>query len=269
MLRFTGTCNEVDFATATRSADFWYHSFYFDNGFEIRGDYEIGLDVDTYGFSSDLSGLRVLDIGSASGWFSFFFEQLGAEVTAVDLRSETDMDTFGRFLPPTDVAAGWMESFDVMSKLLGSNVNRVRARAYDVSPDLFGGIEFDLVFMGAILLHLRDPIGALMSARSVCRDRLMATNWFLPQEESVETDSRQDVRGGVEHPVADLPALGEQESGRRAWWRPNRAAYALWFRAAGFGTVDVSRTVTLTADVVTPDHYNSTQTLLLADARVR
>jgi hypothetical protein len=42
----------------------------------------------------------------------------------------------------------------------------------------------------------------------------------------------------------------------------------LWLEAAGFPNADVSRTVTLAANHVHPDHYNSTQTLLLADATI-
>ena len=46
---------------------------------------------------------------------------------------------------------------------------------YDVAPEVFEGRRFDLVFMGALLCHLRDPIGALMAARSVCGGRVIAS----------------------------------------------------------------------------------------------
>jgi hypothetical protein len=36
--------------------------------------------------------LRVLDVGTASGWFAFYFEQQGADVTAVDVRSDDDLE---------------------------------------------------------------------------------------------------------------------------------------------------------------------------------
>jgi hypothetical protein len=38
MLRFTGICDRREFDRATGSAGDRYHSFYFDNGFAIRGE---------------------------------------------------------------------------------------------------------------------------------------------------------------------------------------------------------------------------------------
>jgi SAM-dependent methyltransferase len=258
----------VQFVKATESVDPWYHSFFFDNGFEVRGSYDIGRNVHEYGFPSNLTGLKVLDIGPATGWFSFYFEQIGADVTAVDVRSWFEIDDFGRYARPVHEGPTpeWVKGFNAMAELLGSNIKRVGAPVYDLSPDLFDGVEFDLVFVGAVLLHVRDPIGALMAARRVCRDRLIATNWFLPAQDALGKPLPDRPAEGP--PTADLPYLSEEIPGRGAWWRPNRSAYELWFRAAGFRTVDVSRTVTLTADVVRPEHYNSTMTLLLADARV-
>lgn len=252
-LRFTGSASSKKFVAALRQAGPLYHSFYFDNGFAAQGDYDIGRDVAGYGFPDDLTALRVLDVGAASGWFSFYFEQLGATVTAVDVASTTDWDTFGPWVwpRPEETSGEYMGPFAVMARLLDSNVERVRARAYDLTPELFGGETFDLVFMGALLLHLHDPLGALMAARSVCRDRLIATNWFIPE---------------TAHAIVDLPAL-RQETGN-VWWRPSRSAYALWLQAAGFRAIDVARTVPLSTDRVVPGRNARDQTLLVGDARI-
>ena len=271
LLVFTGTCDEATFNAAIDPDGYWYHTFAFHNGFEARGDYDIGLNIDEYGFPPDMAGLKVLDIGSASGWFSFFFEQRGAEVTAVDVPHWDETDRFGYwgrpavehptlFGPDPDTVSlnPVSRTLWIMRALLRSRVRLVSAPVYEIRPELFGGQAFDLVFMGALLLHLRDPIGALMAARSVCRDRMIATNWLLP-------DPPQ------EFPRADLPVLGPEE--HSSWWRPNRQCYELWFRAAGFDSVDVSRDVTLTGDMYRRKHYsaaphNPTQVLGLADARV-
>lgn len=246
-LHFTGTCSRSEFDEATSRAGDWYHSFYFDNGFEVRGDYDIGRDVEAYGFPEDMRGLRVLDVGAASGWFSFYFERRGADVTAFDIRGPEDWDLAAGYVwpRPEEFGSEWMASFRVMRELLGSRVERVRGRVYDISAAMFAE-PFDLVFMGSLLLHLRDPIGALMAARRVCRGRLVATNWFLE----------------AEGPLADLPSPGN------AWWRATRQAHVAWCRAAGFGAVDVERTVTLSADRIDPRRNNQTQTLLLLHAHV-
>jgi hypothetical protein len=259
VLRFTGNATGDEFDAAVAGVTHWYHSFAFDNGYRVRGDYNIAANVDEYGFGN-VAGLEVLDIGAASGWFTFYLEQQGATVTTFDLTSPEQLDTFGRYQPPTDPGfdAEWVKGAIVMGDLLGSRVERAYGRIYEL-PAVLAGRSFDLVLMGALLLHLRDPIGALMAARAVCRNRLLATNWFAPDN---------DLLAGINRPAADLPSLGAEEQGRYSWWRPNRAAYRLWFEAAGFRDVDVGRTVTLTADLEVADHFNSTQALLLGDARV-
>lgn len=110
--------------------------------------------------------------------------------------------------------------------------------------------------MGAILLHLRDPIGALMAARSVCADRLVATTRVI------DGDDDDTPRMQLMPPWAE-------------WWFPNVSCYRRWLEDAGFGAVDVSGSVTLTAEVSVPSTdipgqvRNAHQRLRLADAHVK
>ena len=69
-LAYTGTLERAEFDKACQEVPWWYHSYYFDNGFEVRGDYDIGADVDDYGFPADMRGMSVLDLGSGAGWFA-------------------------------------------------------------------------------------------------------------------------------------------------------------------------------------------------------
>ncbi len=144
-----------------------------------------------------------------------------------------------------------------MRDLLKSKVKFVNARVYDVSPELFNGQTFDLVFMGTILLHLRDPIGALMAARSVCADRLIAATpiWYQAN--------------GNPEPQMMLYIHGDNMT----WWYPNTTCYKHWFLGAGFASVDIERQATLTADKAIPHpdlpvDRNTTQLLQIGDARV-
>jgi len=270
-LSFTGDCDEQTFNTVCATHDFWYHSYYFDNGFEVRGDYNIGADVHDYGFP-DRAGARVLDVGTGSGWFALYFEQLGAEVTTVDARGYVDFDVYGRAgNPPIEVEKSEPDDigpdgkplyfspvsrgFWIMRNLLRSNVRYVNARVYEL-PTVFAGEKFDFVFVGALLEHLRDPIGALMAARQVCGGRLFATT-------PVATD-------GGDHPWMDLPWT---HLSKIAWWRPNLPCFRQWFLAAGFSEVDVSRSVTLTGDkleqhVIGEDFRNESHPLQVGDAQI-
>src|SRR2546430_10844204 len=102
-LRFTGICNGQEFGARCAEQEFWYHSYYFDNGFAVRGDYDIAANVQEYGFPEDMTGMRVLDVGTGGGWFSLYFEQQGASVTTTDVRGYTDFDVFGRYeYPPIE-----------------------------------------------------------------------------------------------------------------------------------------------------------------------
>jgi hypothetical protein len=40
--------------------------------------------------------MSVLDVGTGAWWFATHFEQLGADVTATDVRGYCDFDVFGR-----------------------------------------------------------------------------------------------------------------------------------------------------------------------------
>jgi SAM-dependent methyltransferase len=269
-LQFTGSCSAPEFERRCSQHAFWYHSYYFTNGFERRGEYDIGRDVADYCFPQRMAGMSVLDIGTGSGWFATYFEQQGADVTTLDSRRYFDFDVRGRYEPvrlPEDSADRLDEEgkpvwhspvsggFWIMKDLLGLKARFLNARVYDVSPRLFGGRRFDLVFMGSLLMHVRDPVGALMAARSVCRD-LLVTNASVTAGDESATPTMEFING---------------ERDKANWWRPNRACLSEMLHAAGFRDVDVSRTVKLTTDLAFTDwkgrRSGADQTLYLAHAR--
>jgi 2-polyprenyl-3-methyl-5-hydroxy-6-metoxy-1,4-benzoquinol methylase len=275
-LKFTNIniCDHAEFARRCGEQDYWYHSFYFDNGFEQRGDYDIGRDVADYHFPEDMTEMEVLDIGTGSGWFATYFEQRGAKVTTVDARGYCDFDVFGRSVYPdvttekptpdrilpdgrTIYYSPVSRGFWIMKDILGLKVEYVNARIYDICPELFQGRKFDLVFVGAVLMHLRDPIGALMAVRSVCRSRLIANSLRLPGKDEERTPYMQ---------------LCSSDKDIISWWAPNKACLVQWFKAAGFSKIDAEKTVNLIADkpFVDASGYSSAadQTLHLVDVYV-
>jgi len=62
-----------------------------------------------------------------------------------------------------------------MKEILNSRVEFKNCSTYELGPALFDGKKFDLVFIGNVLRGLRDPIGALMAVRTVCRHRVIAS----------------------------------------------------------------------------------------------
>jgi SAM-dependent methyltransferase len=274
-LRFTGSASRAEFDAACAATDWWYHAHEFDNGYAVAGDYDVGRDVADYGFPEDMTGMTVLDVGTASGWFAHYFAERGAIVTATDIRGLSDYDVEGRSTRPPIEAEKTVpdrvgedgraiyhsrvsRGLWIMRELLGSNVRFVNARADELEPALFGGERFDLVFVGALLLHLRDPVGALMAARSVCRGRLVATTRLVDDD--------------VDAPVPRMERVSPPQFAN--WWFPNAECYRRWFLDAGFARVDVERAVTLRGTAPRPSFEdpalvrNPTQRLRLADARV-
>ena len=124
--------------------------------------------------------------------------------------------------------------FWAMKELLGLQVEYVNGRVYEIGPELLGPRTFDLVFMGSVLMHLRDPIGAMMAAHRACGHQFIATTYMLPDD-----PSRPEP----------IMRMWENAAGGANWWVPNRACLEQWIKAAGFSRFSIDHTLTLTADV--------------------
>jgi ubiquinone/menaquinone biosynthesis C-methylase UbiE len=144
-----------------------------------------------------------------------------------------------------------------MKDILGLNAKYVNSRIYDLRPELFNGEKFDLVFMGALLMHVRDPIGALMAERRVCKGK-MITN-------SLKSNSGEEN-------VLPIMEFLNSPSENINWWRPNKRCLNMITEAAGFSKVKIENTVDLITDKVFVDKFGRssgvTQTLYLVEAEV-
>ena len=108
----------------------------------------------------------------------------------------------------------------------GSSVERLDRSVYDLDPADVG--EFDFVYVGSLLVHLRDPVAALERVRGVCRGELIVVDGIdLPL--SLLFPRR---------PVATLEAIA-----RPWWWHPNVAGLAAMVEAAGFDVVEAPRRI--------------------------
>ena len=158
----------------------WYHAIDLGDGIVTPGPFELTGTLKHYPIPEDMSGMRVLDVGASNGFYSFEFERRGAEeVIALDLASWVDHDwgprkraEYARYSEAERLAFDEQQmrgGFEVAAKALGSQrVKKVELPIYAISPERLG--MFDLVFSGAMLMHVRDPILGITRFRSVCKD---------------------------------------------------------------------------------------------------
>jgi tRNA (mo5U34)-methyltransferase len=216
---------------AARVADLdWYHTIDLPGGVVTRGLFDHRGVLDRYRLPPDLSGKRVLDVGTFDGFFAFEFERRGAEVVGIDVPNRESLDwpaplrrtAWESFSPRRD-------NFDVAKSALGSRVRHEYVSVYDVTAERLG--HFDFVFVGSVLIHLRDPVSALMSLREVCNDRIHV----------VEATHR-----GLDQLFRRTPAAKFQAiSPHLTWWIPNQRCLSHWLEAAGFFDVRAGGTFVL------------------------
>ena len=118
--------------------------------------------LDAYPLPQDLRGMRVLDIGAASGWNSFECERRGAEVVAVDYVE--------------------YDEFTAVKRLRESKLEYVIAEMEEITPERFG--RFDYVLFFGVLYHLRHPLLGLERVCSVTRGLALVESMVIDTEPS-------------------------------------------------------------------------------------
>src|SRR5688500_12066412 len=143
------------------------------------GMFDMRPHVDRYGLPERMDGMRALDVGTFDGFWAFELERRGADVVALDLDSEADIDYAPRRRPESFPDRRRGEGFEIAREMLGSRVERVGGSIYDATPDTLGG-QFDLVLCSLVLLHLRDQLLALERIAGLCRGTLVSVESYDP-----------------------------------------------------------------------------------------
>src|SRR4051794_15993611 len=152
----------------------WYHTIELPGGVVTPGQFDHRELLARYGFPARLDGKRALDVATFNGFWAFHMESLGADVVAIDLDDPKDWDFPTPLQPHVESMADQApigRGFQIASAALGSKVQRVGRSVYDLDPDVDG--TFDFVHCGDVLVHLRNPLRALESIRSVTKGRML------------------------------------------------------------------------------------------------
>lgn len=225
----------------------WYHELELPTG-RTSGLFDLD-GVRTAVPWPDLTGRRCLDVATFDGYWAFEMERRGAaEVVAVDVGRSRDFDWLPRRREDAhDVVTG--DGFRHAAHQLGSRVDRRTCNVYELTPEELG--TFDVVVLGALLLHLAAPFAALERIRQVCRGTFISIE---------QVDARLSTLS-PRRPAMALPG----DRFPWVWAVPNLAGHARMLTQAGFDVGYQSTTVLAFGDRVPPDE----RTVSLGDRLAR
>lgn len=159
----------------------WYHTIDVAPGVTTKGMFDNRHALPLIPFP-DLRGKRCLDVGTCDGAYALHMERQGAsEIVAVDLPSLADLDY------PPDIrhdpnfdhhqegVRPRRQGFHLLREVLQSKIRWRPCNVYDLDPDELG--YFDVVVVGSLLLHLRDPVRALDAVRGLVRGDLVVAEF--------------------------------------------------------------------------------------------
>ena len=232
--------------------DCWYHTLDLGDGLITPGVYDYRETLEAFNFPTDMQGMTVLDIGSATGFFAFEFEKRGARVISTELPSLNQLDRFPgqtteqvvskilRMNPPLALDGSAGQSGDYTAEelyfyllegpfrfchtRLNSRVERCYSTIYNLSSKNLGTEGFDLVFLGDVLLHTLYPLQALAAAAALCKGTLVLAQ-VMP--EAPDSHPAMLYVGGEDPQEDDI-----------SWWWPNKPCFIQMLKKLGFQSVE-------------------------------
>jgi tRNA (mo5U34)-methyltransferase len=200
----------------------WYHALELAPGQLTDGVVDLRPYVPRMGLPERMDGMRVLDVGTFDGFWAFELERRGADVVAIDVDSDEQLDWPTRRRPPSFAKPGRDLTFALAREQFGSKVERHAISVYDATPEELG--TFDLVFCGSVLIHLRDQLLALERIANLC-DGLFISAEAYHRRLSVLPFAVARYQGAGPGPAV-------------VFWEPNLRGWKRMIETAGFGSVE-------------------------------
>ena len=171
----------------------FYHSLDLPALGTVEGSWDFRGRFDEYTGYHSLANKSVLDVGTATGFFSFEAEKRGAKVVSLDLVDakqhrrlpfpqnlrQTNPDQW--YAERNDRVARVKKSYWLAHREYNSNNKVCYSDIYNIPDDLDA---FDVVLVGQILVHLPDVVSAIESVARHCRST------FIVSEGMVDNDDR-------------------------------------------------------------------------------
>jgi tRNA (mo5U34)-methyltransferase len=230
----TDDMSHIEWLRAAVAAEpYWFHKLDLGHDIVTGGWSEPAVDkLPYFGLPDDMTGMRVLDIGCAEGFFTFEAERRGA-------REVIGIDSF-----PDSV-----RRFHLARDAYGARSQAYLTNVYDLSAKTFG--TFDLVMYFGVSYHLRHPLLALEKIFDVCSGSI------LMQTNSFENEGLGDASASLFHPFGIESGPPEaRQLDPTVFWVPNAACVAAMLAHVGFVNIEGGETPTVAsvfrADVASP-----------------
>ena len=212
------TLTEREIIEKINSIKNWWHKIELLPGVFTPGEDDPQSRLYQMGIPEDLAGVSVLDIGAYDGFFSFYCERKGAEVTAVDVISPDEC------------------GFNVIKTILNSKVKHVQSTVYNLDPKNIG--QFDIVLFIGVLYHLRHPLLALDKIYNLCNELMILESQIC--DEWIVDSKKQIISGNsISHEFSKIPFLqfypyDELHKDPSNWFSPNELALSKMMETSGF-----------------------------------
>jgi tRNA (mo5U34)-methyltransferase len=209
----------------------WYHTIDVRPGLATNGVWDLRHALPLIPFP-EVAGKRCLDVGTWDGFYGYELERRGAaEVVCIDVPDLGELDYPPEVLadPTYDPSHRGKQprpaGFHLLREILGSAVEWQGGNVYDLDPAEHG--TFDVVVMGSLIVHLRDPVRALDAVRSVVKPggRFLSIDFLHAPVHLL----------GRRRPLFELRGVG----GDFQWWLPSDAGLRHMLHISGFN-VDIS-----------------------------
>jgi SAM-dependent methyltransferase len=209
----------------------FYHTAVLRSGEVIPGAWDLRGSESAYTGGIELRGRRVLELGPATGYLSFYMDDQGADVVGFDVGYDVSIDLLPRpgidpFVARNDAAryVGAVEnSWWYLHREREARAKVVYGDIYDMPGDLGA---FDVTLVGAILIHLRDPFAALAQAAARTTKQIVVTE--LIQDPDLPADDS----------LARFAPLGIEY--QTNWWAHTPGVVRRMLAALGFETVSTT-----------------------------
>jgi O-methyltransferase len=210
----------------------WYHATELPDGRVLPGAWDLRGHETAYLGGVDVAGKRVLELGPATGYLTFYLERMGAEVVSFEAGFDVSID----LLPvrgvdhPEEALRVMQDTIDrnhdawwYLHREFGSKATFVQGNIYDMPADL--GM-FDITLVGAILLHLREPWGALSQAAAHTTETMIVTEPLQDDEQPPESNIMR-FSPSAEHHLTN-------------WWSIYPGAVVSMLSRVGFGRTETT-----------------------------